>query len=173
MNYFDIFIIIIIFSTALISFFKGFLEIVFSFVSTIISLIIAISVSPILNNFIITKIGDFKAINILSIIVLFIISKLLFQILIHPIIDGLEEEGDETTFESVNKTIGFIIGLFEGIIISFLLIIIFDRFVRKIDFIQLNNLIDKSIFYKICNATIYKIPFINNLSGIGNNGIKA
>ncbi len=162
MNYFDIFMIILIFGVAFSSYYKGFLEILYSFISTIISLFVAIIASSAFGNFMTLKLGNIPYANIIAIIILYFVLKLLFKIFIHPIIDGMEEESEETPFESVNKGFGFLVGLFKGILICIFILIIFERFILDIEFNEFNKLVKSSIAYQAVKVSIFKIPFINN-----------
>ncbi|HPC38952.1 MAG TPA: CvpA family protein [Exilispira sp.] len=162
MNYFDWFLIIVIIVFGIKSLLKGFIQEIIGILTLILSILLTIVLSPYVNQFLIEKGIGISFAKILSIVTTFIAFYLILLLLTSPIKRLLDNELDKSNFESVDKFLGFVLGLILGFIFVIIIILIYDLFIKNIDFKSLNNLVESSFSYKIYSKYLSDLKIIGN-----------
>jgi len=160
-NYFDIIILIVIFSFSISSLLRGFIKEFFSLLDNILAVIFTLLTMNYVTSYLISKIGDFKYISVISFILMYFIFLIIFKLILHPLENAINNIVEESQINSANKFLGFLFGLAKSIVIIVIIVIFYQKFLYNIDLGDLNKTINNSITYKIVKISFFKVKMVS------------
>lgn len=161
-NYFDLIILVIIISFSISSLLRGFIKEFFSLFDNILAIIFTLLTMDYFTKFLISKIGNFKYIQIISFILMYFVFLLIFKLILHPLENAINNIVEESQINGINKLLGFLFGLTKAILIIVLIVIFYQKYFYNINLGNFNETINNSITYKVVKISFFKIKMVAN-----------
>lgn len=148
-NYFDFFAILIILSISITSYFKGFLKKLFSILYIIVSFLLTFFISESIKKFVFSKWGEIYFILIIIFFLSFLFFYLILRLIFNPLLSGYENNANYSWVGGLNRTLGFFVGFIEALLIIFLIMLIYFKYIRNLNINFIDEIFNGSFCYKI------------------------